>query len=214
MNQHTNINTSELAEMLRVEQSSIVKKLKSSGFTVINGNPVSPEGIKIVASTYSKQYKGRDKCTIRAAKELLKSLNGVEVKTVVKASKAVDEPKETKTNLQKRLSADWLILSVLIVIIGADMFSFATIGDYEFGSKFVYSWVFFAVMGLAVGLGSIVTYNRIEDKKTANAWKVVFGILQFLLFEFVINEWLVSGGFVMASMFVLVFVGAQRSIKG
>lgn len=119
-----------------------------------------------------------------------------------------------KTNLQKRLSADWLIVFVLLVILGADAFAFGTIGSVEFGDVSSYSWAFFAILGVSTGIGSIVTYNRIEDDKTANTWKLVFGVLQFLIFELAINDCYMAGGAVMATMFVLVFIGVQRSIKG
>jgi len=127
------------------------------------------------------------------------------------------QPKATqakKTDLQTRLSADWLIMSVLIVILFADVISFGLIGDHEIGDRFQYSWIFFGIMGLATGLGSIVTYNRIQDEKLAVTWKITFGVLQFSVFEFAVNEIWVAGGVVMMLMLVLVFIGAQRSIKG
>lgn len=230
----------DLSTYLNIPGSSIRKKLKSKGIEVLNGSDISKEGVLLVAEAYCKPRGNRSKETVMAATKLVKELSGKdfgsekvhEEKIIIRPA---SEPRRSdkydklrfpdkktkpksrkpgKSNLQQRLSADWLILTILIVILGADMFSFAVVGDYEFGDKFIHSWVFFAVMGLAVGLGSIVTYNRIEDNLTANAWKITFGILQFAIFESVINEWMVCAGVVMAIMFVLVFVGAQRSIKG
>ena len=129
--------------------------------------------------------------------------------------RANSKPKsKKKTDLQTILSANWMVIVVLLVILWVDMFCFGVIGDHEFGEKWPLSWLPFSLIGLAVGFGSIVTYNRISNEKTANTWKYVFGGLQLLLFEFVINEWLVLSGGVAGLMFVIVSIGTQRSIKG
>ncbi len=94
------------------------------------------------------------------------------------------------------------------------MFCFGVIGNHEFGEKWSLAWLPFSIIGLAVGFGSIVTYNRIQEEATANKWKYIFGFLQLCLFEFVINEWLIMSGGVAGLMFVIVSIGTQRSIKG
>lgn len=118
-----------------------------------------------------------------------------------------------KSTLQQRLSSDWLIIAVLIVILFADMTAFAIIGQHEFSERISFSPLLFAVIGLATGIGSVVTYNRIEDQRTAEIWKYIFGVLQFLVFSLAINESWFFAELTMTSMFVLVFIGVQRSIK-
>lgn len=122
--------------------------------------------------------------------------------------------KQKKTDLQTLLSANWMVLIVLFVVLWVDMFCFGVIGDNEFGEKWGLAWLPFSIIGLAVGFGSIVTYNRISKENLANTWKYIFGVLQFSLLEFVINDWLILGGVVVGVMFVLVSIGTQRSIKG
>ena len=123
--------------------------------------------------------------------------------------------KRRKT-LREKLSADWLVMLVLLVILWVDMFSFAAVGSHGFGTKFAeYSsaiTVAFSIIGLATGIGSIVSYNRIKDQNAAEAWKWLFGSMQFIIFEGVVNEWWKVSEFTMAAMFVLVFIGVQRAI--
>jgi len=141
----------------------------------------------------------------------------IEVKDAPIIKKAEKRPQRSKdrqiSTLQERLSADWLIVVVLLVILWADMFAFGSIGHHEFGDKIKYSAVVFSIIGLATGIGSVVTYNRIKNVKTAEIWKWCFGVLQFAVFSLAINEQWVIAEMVMTSMFVLVFIGVQRSIK-
>lgn len=134
--------------------------------------------------------------------------------SIVKEKKRPDTPKKRSVvSLQQRLSADWLVIVVLLVILWADMFAFGSIGHHEFGDKITFAAVVFSIIGLATGIGSVVTYNRIKDAKTAEIWKWCFGVLQFAVFSLAINEQWVFAEMVMTSMFVLVFIGVQRSIK-
>lgn len=123
------------------------------------------------------------------------------------------ESRVKKATLQDRLSADWLVLLVLGVILWADMFAFGTIGNQNFGTKIPYAGVLFSIIGLATGIGSVVTFNRIKDVKIANLWKWLFGLLQFSVFSLAINEQWFYAEIIMTLMFVFVFIGAQRSIK-
>lgn len=120
---------------------------------------------------------------------------------------------ETTSHLQKKLSSDWLIIVVLLTILCADMIAFGIIGHHNFSKIIPYSHVIFAIIGLATGIGSVVTYNRIKEFKLAEIWKWIFGILQFCVFSFAINENWFLAETVMTLMFVLVFIGVQRSIK-
>ena len=131
-----------------------------------------------------------------------------------KRQKTVNRAK--KKHLQEKFSADWLVVTVLVTILGADMFAFGAIGFNEFGEKAGGWWVCipFALMGLATGFGSVVTYNRISDEKLAVWWKSIFGTLQFTVFALVVNEQWFWAELVMTSMFVIVFIGVQRSVKG
>lgn len=120
---------------------------------------------------------------------------------------------ENRKQLQERLSADWLVIVVLLVLLWCDMFAFGAIGAKEWGAKIPYAGIIFSIIGLASGIGSVVTYNRIENINTAEVWKWIFGALQFAVFILVINERWFYAEMVMTSMFVLVFIGVQRSIK-
>lgn len=122
-------------------------------------------------------------------------------------------PKIESSTLQKKLSADWLIVLVLVVILFADMFAFGSIGHHGFGKRIRFAALFFSVIGLATGIGSVVTYNRIKDLRTAEIWKWCFGVMQFCVFLLAINEEWFWAEMIMTSMFVLVFIGVQRSIK-
>lgn len=117
------------------------------------------------------------------------------------------------STLQRKLSSDWLIVFVLIVILFADMIAFGIIGEHEFQGKIPAAKIVFAVLGLATGIGSVVTYNRIQEFKLSEIWKWAFGVLQFLVFNLTINENWFFAETVMTLMFVLVFIGVQRSIK-
>lgn len=121
--------------------------------------------------------------------------------------------KVESSTLQRKLSADWLIVVVLVVILFADMFAFGSIGHHSFGKRIKFAAIFFSIIGLATGIGSVVTYNRIKDLRTAETWKWCFGIMQFCVFLLAINEEWFWAEMVMTSMFVLVFIGVQRSIK-
>lgn len=121
--------------------------------------------------------------------------------------------KVKKIKLQEHLSSDWLIIAVLIVILFADMTAFAIIAQNRFSDSIWFAPFMFAMIGLATGLGAVVTYNRIEDGKLAERWKIAFGVLQFLVFSLAINESWFFAELTMTSMFVLVFIGVQRSIK-
>jgi len=120
---------------------------------------------------------------------------------------------EQLSTLQRKLSSDWLIVFVLLVILFADMIAFSIIGEHEFKGKIPFAKVVFAVLGLATGIGSVVTYNRIQEFKLSEIWKWTFGVLQFLVFNLTINENWFFAETVMTLMFVLVFIGVQRSIK-
>jgi len=119
----------------------------------------------------------------------------------------------SKKNLQEKLSSDWLIVIVLLTILCADMIAFSIIGHNSFKDALPYPHIIFAVIGLATGIGSIVTYNRIEKKAVGEFWKWLFGVLQFCVFSFATNESWRFAETTMTIMFVLVFVGVQRSIK-
>jgi len=82
---------------------------------------------------------------------------------VVMQEEKIVRRKNRKTTLQDRLSADWLVILVLFVILFADMFAFGTIGNHNFGTKIKYSAVIFSIIGLATGVGSVITYNRIKN---------------------------------------------------
>lgn len=118
-----------------------------------------------------------------------------------------------KTDLQEKLSSDWLIVVVLLTILCADMLAFSIIGHQEFSDRIPFAGVLFAIIGFATGIGSVVTYNRIENKRLAETWKWFFGFLQFLVFSFAVNEKWFYGETTMTLMFVLVFISVQRSIK-
>lgn len=117
------------------------------------------------------------------------------------------------SRLQQRLSSDWLIVVVLLVILCADMIAFSIIGHNSFKEVLPSANIIFAVIGLATGIGSVVTYNRIKEVKLAEIWKWIFGVLQFCVFSFAINEQWFYAETIMTIMFVLVFIGVQRSIK-
>ena len=153
--------------------------------------------------------------------EFLTQSNGNGAPLSVPPKSVPSQPKVRKTrqkalkrpDLQERLSNDWLILVVLFVILWADMFAFGAIGQQNFSDRLSFAAFFFALIGLATGVGSVVTYNRIQETKTAEAWKWIFGILQFTVFALVVNEAWFWAELIMTSMFVLVFIGVQRSIK-
>lgn len=123
------------------------------------------------------------------------------------------ESRPKKVTLQDRLSADYLVLVVLGVILCADMFAFGTIGDHNFGTKIPFAGVMFSIIGMATGIGSVVTFNRIKNNKISNGWKWIFGLMQFSVFSLTVNDQWFYAEIVMTSMFVLVFIGVQRSIK-
>ena len=124
----------------------------------------------------------------------------------------VIEKNDTK-GLKEHLSADWLIVAVLIIILWCDMFAFGVIGGHEFGDKISYAGFIFSIIGLATGIGSVVTFNRISNDNLAETWKWIFGVLQFSVFSLTVNEYWFWAETVMTLMFVLVFVGVQRAIK-
>lgn len=121
--------------------------------------------------------------------------------------------KPKRKTIQQRLSSDWLVGLVLAIILFADVFAFSVIGDHEFGEKFSLSFAFFGVMGFATGVGSMISYSRIQDEKLSNAWKWFFGVLQFSVFFLATNEFWIAAEVVMTAMFVFVSMGVQRSIK-
>jgi hypothetical protein len=135
----------------------------------------------------------------------------------VRIAKHIAKPKKQKattpTALQVRLSADWIVIVVLIIVLGADMIAFALIGNHEFSENIPFAWAFFALLGFATGTGSVITYNRIKDETISFRWKIFFSILQYSVFSFSINERWFLAELVMTLMFVTVFVGVQRSIK-
>lgn len=122
------------------------------------------------------------------------------------------EPEPEPTDLQKKLSADWLIVVVMLVILLADGFAFGVIGHHNFG-KIPFAGVAFGVIGLATGVGSIATYNRVKDMVLAERWKYVFAVLQFAVFTAAVNEWWTAGEIVMGLMFVTVFAGVQAASR-
>ena len=123
------------------------------------------------------------------------------------------EKKKPASDLQTKLSSDWLIIAVMVVILWCDMFAFGAIGQNQFSHISKFAGFLFAIIGLATGIGSVVTYNRIKNETTAEAWKYIFALLQFSVFALVINQKFFFAELVMTSMFVAVFVGVQRSIK-
>lgn len=128
--------------------------------------------------------------------------------------KSNSKPKtKKKTDLQTRLSADWLVLTVLAIILLMDVFVFGAIGQHEFGEKVPMSWMFFGVIGFATGIGSISTYNRIEKIRVAETWKYIFSVMQLLVFMLTMNEVWFWAEVVMSLMVVTVFTGTQRAIK-
>lgn len=131
----------------------------------------------------------------------------------IEPAKAIKPEKTKAIPLQKRLSSDVLIVCVLVIILWADMLAFSSIGMHEFADKVPYPGIVFAIIGLATGIGSVVTYNRIKDTRTAEVWKWCFGALQFAVFSLSINEIWFYAELTMTFMFVVVFVGVQRSIK-
>jgi len=123
------------------------------------------------------------------------------------------EQEDQMTTLQKRLSSDWLIVFVLLVILTIDMIIFSIIGEINFKEKIPFASILFAVIGLATGIGSIATYARIQEERIANIWKWCFSFLQFLIFILTINEHFFLAETVLTTMVCLVFIGVQKSIK-
>jgi len=192
----------ELAEEKGVNVESLKKKLRRGNMEVPGeAQTLSAELIRFLTSD------GRRSSQINVTVKP----SGTPTKKSVPRQKGLKRPHNN--NLQKRLSADWLIMLVLLVILWADMFAFGVIGHNEFKNKIDYSAIFFSIIGLATGIGSVVTYNRIKDNRTAEIWKWCFGVMQFSVFSLAINEQWFFAEMVMTSMFVLVFIGVQRSIK-
>lgn len=127
--------------------------------------------------------------------------------------------RKKKVDLQTRLSADWLIMLVILSILASDMVSFYVLSDAAYGGRLPFVPFFFAPLGLICGIGAVVTYNRIENTWLAELWKYGFAVLQFVLFEFALAEMsgdhfqFISGQTVMSFTQVAVFTGALRSIK-
>lgn len=170
--------------------------------------------VDIEAYIYARAEKRKQQRQPDAELQPFQAMQVERVKEVTpQRQKATEKRRKT---LREKLSADWLVMLVLLVILWVDMFSFAAVGSHGFGINFVeYSSIItvaFAIIGLATGIGSIVSYNRIKDQNAAEAWKWLFGSMQFIIFESVVNEWWKVSEFTMAAMFVLVFIGVQRAI--
>lgn len=207
----TNTTIRQLSEKLAIQPASLKRKISRKGLGSFNLDEVLPVGI---TSYLTDDISDDAVITIKAPDPHVQLFDAV-VKEVKEspAKRIKTAKKKTLPSLQERLSADWLIISVLVVILFADMTAFAIIGQHEFSGKITGSAFIFAVIGLATGVGSVVTFNRIEEKQTAEAWKWIFGILQFFVFSLAINEVWFYAELIMTSMFVLVFIGVQRSIK-
>lgn len=128
-----------------------------------------------------------------------------------KTKSAPDPEQEEPDPLRVSLSRPWLVISVIIVILFADMFAFGYVAFDQWGSAWVAAG--FVVLGFATGIGAVVTYNRIEDLKSAERWKYIFGALQFTLFEFAVNDLFTLAKLLIGVMFVASFMGALRSIR-
>ena len=125
----------------------------------------------------------------------------------------ISTPYVSKSNLSAHLSRDWLAITVICTLLLVDVFSFSVIGHNRFSQDYAQSGIAFGIIGFACGIGSVVTYNRIKDEAIANRWKYVFACFQFFVFLCAANKLWTVGEVVLSLMFVVVFVGVQKSVK-
>ena len=116
-------------------------------------------------------------------------------------------------SLRKRLSSDVLVISVLVVMLMSDMVAFYLITNYSFGD--LPDWLprCFAIVGLAVGVGGVITFSRIKNERHAEFWKWIFAFFQAAVFICALFQYWDFGKVILTIMTSTVFAGVVTSVR-